>query len=121
MGRWPDFKNFQARPRVAGASSGGQYVQAVHVRYGDVERLGPAELPTRRPASTCPLVNPIGAPEHDAKYGGMVTHQYAMANSMNTIITAWLMKQYSPQAVTVLAAHGCERARWSRCRRISLA
>jgi penicillin-binding protein 1A len=34
----------------------------------------------------------------------MVTMEYALANSINTI-TAWLMKQYSPEAVTVLARH----------------
>ena len=34
----------------------------------------------------------------------MVTIKYALANSMNTI-TAWLMKQYGPQAVITLARH----------------
>ena len=52
-----------------------------------------------------PPGQPEWCPENsDANYGGMVTVEYALANSMNTI-TAWLMKQYGPQAVTVLARH----------------
>jgi penicillin-binding protein 1A len=52
-----------------------------------------------------PPGQPDWCPENsDAVYGGMVTLEYALANSMNTV-TAWLMKQYGPQAVTVLARH----------------
>lgn len=52
---------------------------------------------------------PAGQPEwcpanSDNQYGGMVTLKYALANSMNTI-TAWIMKQYGPQAVITLARH----------------
>ena len=40
----------------------------------------------------------------DGSYGGMVTLEYALANSINTV-TAWLMKKYGPASVTVLARH----------------
>jgi len=63
------------------------------------------EVPNQRVCFDMPPGQPDWCPENsDAVYGGMVTLEYALANSMNTV-TAWLMKQYGPQAVTVLARH----------------
>ncbi|MFT3884519.1 MAG: transglycosylase domain-containing protein [Flavobacteriales bacterium] len=101
-----DFKNFQydhveqARRQVG--STFKPFVYATAIREG----LQPCmELPNQKTCFDMPPGQPDWCPENsDAKYGGMVTMEYALANSMNTI-TAWLMKQYSPQAVTVLARH----------------
>ncbi|MCB0430765.1 MAG: transglycosylase domain-containing protein [Flavobacteriales bacterium] len=38
----------------------------------------------------------------DGEYGGMLSLKYGLANSINTV-TAWIMKQYGPQAVVNLA------------------
>ncbi|HQV76240.1 MAG: transglycosylase domain-containing protein [Flavobacteriales bacterium] len=101
-----DFKHFQydhveqARRQVG--STFKPFVYATAIREG----MEPCrELPNQRVCFDMPPGQPEWCPENsDANYGGMVTVEYALANSMNTI-TAWLMKQYGPQAVTVLARH----------------
>lgn len=101
-----DFKHFQfdhveqARRQVGSVFK--PFVYATAIREGmDLCR----ELPNQRVCFDMPAGQPEWCPQNsDANYGGMVTVEYAMANSMNTI-TAWLMKQYGPQAVTVLARH----------------
>ncbi|MEZ4739165.1 MAG: transglycosylase domain-containing protein [Flavobacteriales bacterium] len=101
-----DYKHFQydhveqARRQVG--STFKPFVYATAIREG----MEPCrELPNQRVCFDMPPGQPDWCPENsDAEYGGMVTVEYALANSMNTI-TAWLMKQYGPQAVTVLARH----------------
>lgn len=101
-----DFKHFQydhvekARRQVG--STFKPFVYATAIREG----MEPChELPNQRVCFDMPDGQPTWCPENsDGEYGGMVTVQYALANSMNTV-TAWLMKQYGPQAVTVLARH----------------
>ncbi len=101
-----DFKHFQydhvgqAKRQVG--STFKPFVYATAIREG----LSPCkELPNNKVCFDMPAPQPQWCPENsDGSYGGMVTVEYALANSMNTI-TAWLMKQYSPEAVTVLARH----------------
>jgi penicillin-binding protein 1A len=101
-----DFKHFQydhveqARRQVG--STFKPFVYATALREGmDLCR----EVPNQRVCFDMPPGQPDWCPENsDAVYGGMVTLEFALANSMNTV-TAWLMKQYGPQAVTVLARH----------------
>ncbi len=101
-----DFKHFQydhveqARRQVG--STFKPFVYATAIREG----MEPCrELPNQKVCFDMPPGQPDWCPENsDAEYGGMVTVEYALANSMNTV-TAWLMKQYGPQAVTVLARH----------------
>jgi penicillin-binding protein 1A len=101
-----DFKNFQydhveqARRQVG--STFKPFVYATAIREG----MEPCrEVPNQKVCFDMPPGQPNWCPENsDAVYGGMVTVEYALANSMNTV-TAWLMKQYGPQAVTVLARH----------------
>ncbi|MFZ1331985.1 MAG: transglycosylase domain-containing protein [Flavobacteriales bacterium] len=101
-----DFKHFQydhvekARRQVG--STFKPFVYATAIREG----MEPChELPNQKVCFDMPEGQPTWCPENsDAEYGGMVTVEYALANSMNTV-TAWLMKQYGPQAVTVLARH----------------
>lgn len=101
-----DFKHFQydhvgqARRQVG--STFKPFVYATAIREG----LDPCmELPNQKTCFQMPKPQPEWCPENsDAAYGGMVTLEYALANSMNTI-TAWLMKKYGPEAVTVLARH----------------
>ncbi|MCB0763780.1 MAG: transglycosylase domain-containing protein, partial [Flavobacteriales bacterium] len=101
-----DFKHFQydhveqARRQVG--STFKPFVYATAIREG----MEPCrELPNQKVCFDMPEGQPDWCPENsDGAYGGMVTVQYALANSMNTV-TAWLMKQYGPQAVTVLARH----------------
>lgn len=101
-----DFKHFQydhveqARRQVG--STFKPFVYATAIREG----LQPCmEIPNQKTCFDMPAGQPTWCPENsDNTYGGMVTMEYALANSMNTV-TAWLMKQYSPQAVTVLARH----------------
>ncbi len=101
-----DFKNFQydhvdqARRQVG--STFKPFVYATAIREG----MEPCrEVPNQKVCFDMPPGQPDWCPENsDAVYGGMVTVEYALANSMNTV-TAWLMKQYGPQAVTVLARH----------------
>ena len=101
-----DFKHFQydhveqARRQVG--STFKPFVYATALREGmDLCR----EVPNQKVCFDMPPGQPDWCPENsDAVYGGMVTLEYALANSMNTV-TAWLMKQYGPQAVTVLARH----------------
>ncbi|MBK9275119.1 MAG: transglycosylase domain-containing protein [Flavobacteriales bacterium] len=101
-----DFKHFQydhveqARRQVG--STFKPFVYATAIREG----LDPCkELPNQLVCFDMPEGQPDWCPKNsDAKYGGLVTLKFALANSINTI-TAWLMKQYSPEAVTVLARH----------------
>lgn len=101
-----DFKHFQydhveqARRQVG--STFKPFVYATAIREG----MEPCrEVPNQKVCFDMPPGQPDWCPENsDAVYGGMVTVEYALANSMNTV-TAWLMKQYGPQAVTVLARH----------------
>lgn len=101
-----DFKHFQydhvekARRQVG--STFKPFVYATAIREG----MEPCrQLPNQKVCFEMPPGQPDWCPENsDAVYGGMVTVKYALANSMNTV-TAWLMKQYGPQAVTVLARH----------------
>lgn len=101
-----DFKHFQydhveqARRQVG--STFKPFVYATAIREG----MDPCrELPNQKVCFEMPPGQPDWCPKNsDNEYGGMVTLEYALANSMNTI-TAWLMKQYGPQAVTVLARH----------------
>ncbi|MBK8225650.1 MAG: transglycosylase domain-containing protein [Flavobacteriales bacterium] len=102
----PDFKHFQfdhvdkARRQVG--STFKPFVYATAIREG----MEPCrELPNQRVCFDMPEGQPDWCPENsDAVYGGMVTVEFALANSMNTV-TAWLMKQYGPESVTVLARH----------------
>lgn len=102
----PDFKHFQydhvdkARRQVG--STFKPFVYATAIREG----MDPCrELPNQKTCFDMPRPQPQWCPENsDGEYGGMVTVEYALANSLNTI-TAWLMKQYGPEAVTVLARH----------------
>lgn len=101
-----NFKHFQydhveqARRQVG--STFKPFVYATAIREG----MDPCrELPNQKVCFDMPEGQPEWCPQNsDGEYGGMVTLEYALANSMNTI-TAWLMKQYGPQAVTVLARH----------------
>lgn len=101
-----DFKHFQydhvdkARRQVG--STFKPFVYATAIREG----MDPCrELPNQKVCFDMPKPQPEWCPENsDGEYGGMVTVEYALANSMNTV-TAWLMKQYGPQSVTVLARH----------------
>lgn len=102
----PDFKHFQfdhvdkARRQVG--STFKPFVYATAIREG----MDPCrELPNQKICFDMPEGQPDWCPENsDGEYGGMVTVEYALANSLNTI-TAWLMKQYGPESVTVLARH----------------
>lgn len=102
----PDFKHFQydhvdkARRQVG--STFKPFVYATAIREG----MDPCrQLPNQKVCFDMPKPQPEWCPENsDGEYGGMVTVEYALANSMNTV-TAWLMKQYGPEAVTVLARH----------------
>lgn len=101
-----DYKHFQydhvdqARRQVG--STFKPFVYATAIREG----MDPCrELPNQKVCFDMPPGQPDWCPENsDAEYGGMVTVEYALANSLNTV-TAWLMKQYGPQSVTVLARH----------------
>ncbi len=101
-----DFKHFQydhvEQSRRQVGSTFKPFVYATAMREG----LDPCfQLPNQKVCFDMPPGQPDWCPENsDAKYGGMITLKYALANSINTA-TAWLMKQYSPEAVTVLANH----------------
>ncbi len=101
-----DFKHFQfdhveqARRQVG--STFKPFIYATAIREGIDPCL---QLPNQKVCFDMPPGQPEWCPQNsDAKYGGMITVEYALANSINTV-TAWLMKQYGPQAVTVLARH----------------
>ena len=102
----PDFKHFQydhvrqAKRQVG--STFKPFVYATAMREG----LDPCfQLPNQKVCFDMPPGQPDWCPENsDAKYGGMITLKYALAQSINTA-TAWLMKQYGPEPVTVLANH----------------
>ncbi|MCC6939109.1 MAG: transglycosylase domain-containing protein [Flavobacteriales bacterium] len=101
-----DYKHFQydhvdqARRQVG--STFKPFVYATAFREG----MEPCrEVPNQKVCFDMPPGQPDWCPENsDAEYGGMVTVAYALANSMNTV-TSWLMKQYGPEAVIVLARH----------------
>jgi penicillin-binding protein 1A len=102
----PDFKHFQfdhveqAHRQVG--STFKPFIYATAVREGMDPCL---RVPNQKTCFDMPEGQPDWCPENsDAKYGGMLTVKGAMANSVNTV-TAYLMKQYSPQAVVVLARH----------------
>lgn len=102
----PDFKHFQfdhvAQARRQVGSTFKPFIYATAVREGMDPCL---RIPNQRTCFDMPAGQPDWCPENsDAEYGGMLTIKAAMANSVNTV-TAYLMKQYSPQAVTVLARH----------------
>jgi penicillin-binding protein 1A len=101
-----DYKYFQfdhvgqARRQVG--STFKPFVYATAIREGMKPCM---ELPNQKTCFTMPAGQPDWCPQNsDNEYGGMVTLKYALANSMNTI-TAWIMKQYGPQAVITLARH----------------
>lgn len=101
-----DYKYFQfdhvgqARRQVG--STFKPFVYATAIREGMKPCM---ELPNQKTCFTMPAGQPDWCPQNsDNQYGGMVTLKYALANSMNTI-TAWIMKQYGPQAVIALARH----------------
>ena len=102
----PDFKHFQfdhveqAHRQVG--STFKPFIYATAIREGMDPCL---RVPNQKTCFDMPEGQPDWCPENsDAKYGGMLTVKGAMANSVNTV-TAFLMKQYSPEAVTVLARH----------------
>ncbi len=102
----PDFKHFQfdhvqqAKRQVG--STFKPFIYATAIREGMDPCL---RVPNQKTCFDMPEGQPDWCPENsDAKYGGMLTVKGAMANSVNTV-TAYLMKQYSPEAVTVLARH----------------
>ena len=102
----PDFKHFQydhvAQARRQVGSTFKPFVYATAIREG----MDPCtELPNQQICFDMPEGQPDWCPKNsDGSYGGMITLKYALSNSVNTI-TAWLMKQYGPSAVTVLARH----------------
>jgi penicillin-binding protein 1A len=101
-----DYKHFQydhvgqARRQVG--STFKPFVYAAAIRDHLVQPC--QELPNQKVCLDMPPGQPDWCPENsDAVYGGMVSVEYALANSINSI-TAWLMKNATnPQAVTVLA------------------
>ena len=101
-----DYKYFQfdhvdrARRQVGATFK--PFVYATAIREGMKPCM---ELPNQKTCFAKPAGQPDWCPQNsDNEYGGMVTLKYALANSMNTI-TAWIMKQYGPQAVITLARH----------------
>lgn len=101
-----DYKHFQfdhvSQARRQVGSTFKPFVYATAIREGMKPCM---ELPNQKTCFTMPAGQPEWCPQNsDNKYGGMVTLKYALANSMNTI-TAWIMKQYGPQAVITLAQH----------------
>ena len=101
-----DFHHFQydhvAQARRQVGSTFKPFVYATAIREGMQPCM---ELPNQKTCFEMPKPQPEWCPGNsDEEYGGMVTVEYALANSINTI-TAWLMKQYGPEAVTVLARH----------------
>jgi penicillin-binding protein 1A len=94
------------RSRGAGARQVGStfkpFVYATAMREGmDLCREVPNQKGLLRHAAR-PAGLVSGEQRRQLRWHGHV--EYALANSMNTV-TAWLMKQYGPQAVTVLARH----------------
>ena len=102
----PDFKHFQydhvAQARRQVGSTFKPFIYATAIREG----MDPCmRIPNQKTCFDMPAGQADWCPENsDNKYGGMLTIKQALANSVNTV-TAYLMKQYGPQAVTVLARH----------------
>ncbi|MBK9760938.1 MAG: transglycosylase domain-containing protein [Flavobacteriales bacterium] len=102
----PDFKHFQydhvAQARRQVGSTFKPFIYATAIREG----MDPCmRIPNQKTCFDMPTGQADWCPENsDNKYGGMLTIKQALANSVNTV-TAYLMKQYGPQAVTVLARH----------------
>jgi penicillin-binding protein 1A len=99
-----DYKHFQfdhvEQSRRQVGSTFKPFVYATAIRDGMKPCM---EVPNQKTCFDMPAGQPEWCPQNsDNDYGGMVTLEYALANSMNTI-TAWLMKQYGPQAVIALA------------------
>lgn len=101
-----DYKYFQfdhvGQSRRQVGSTFKPFVYATAIREG----LDPClEVPNQKTCFTMPAGQPDWCPQNsDNKYGGMVSIEYALANSINTV-TAWVMKQYGPEAVITLARH----------------
>jgi penicillin-binding protein 1A len=76
------------------------FVYATALRYG-MDRC--AELPNQRICVEMPGDQPDWCPDNsDFEYGEVVTLEYALANSMNTI-SAKLIKEFGPERVIQLA------------------
>jgi membrane carboxypeptidase/penicillin-binding protein PbpC len=101
-----DFKHFQYDHVEQARRQVGSTFKPFRLRHRHPRRHGPCrEVPNQKVCFDMPPGQPDWCPENsDAKYGGMVTLEVRAGQSMNTV-TAWLMKQYGPQAVTVLARH----------------
>ena len=97
--QWSQFDNVSQSRRQVG-STFKPFVYATAVRLG----LDPCtELPNQKTCIEMPGDQPPWCPENsDMEYGEMVTLEYALANSMNTV-TAKLIKDYGVQRVVDLA------------------
>lgn len=99
-----DFKHFkfdnvyQSRRQVG--STFKPFVYATAIRFGEHPCT---EYPNQKICIDMPDGQPQWCPDNsDFKYGEMVTLEYALANSINTI-TAMLIKKYGPEPVIQLA------------------
>ena len=97
--QWSQFDNVSQSRRQVG-STFKPFVYATAVRLG----LDPCtELPNQKTCIELPGDQPPWCPDNsDLEYGEMVTLEYALANSMNTV-TAKLIKDYGVQRVVDLA------------------
>lgn len=97
--QWSQFDNVSQSRRQVG-STFKPFVYATAVRLG----LDPCtELPNQKTCIEMPDGQEPWCPENsDLEYGEMVTLEYALANSMNTV-TAKLIKDYGVQRVVDLA------------------
>jgi len=97
--QWSQFDNVSQSRRQVG-STFKPFVYATAVRLG----LDPcSELPNQKTCIEMPNGQDPWCPENsDMEYGEMVTLEYALANSMNTV-TAKLIKDYGVQRVVDLA------------------
>jgi penicillin-binding protein 1A len=97
--QWSQFDNVSQSRRQVG-STFKPFVYATAIRLG----LDPcSELPNQKTCIEMPEGQDPWCPENsDMEYGEMVTLEYALANSMNTV-TAKLIKDYGVQRVVDLA------------------